>query len=85
MVIVPRPSFVLFRMLNIIGRYSMRVMKMRQGQNQNCQFKTIDSFCFSSRIAPNMFTAFALPRTRRPKPASLGEGREFFALTMVTQ
>jgi hypothetical protein len=33
--------------------------------------KTIDSFHISSRIAPNMFIAIALPRTRRPKPTSL--------------
>jgi hypothetical protein len=35
------------------------------------QLRIIDSFYISSRIAPNMCTAFALPRTRRPKPTSL--------------
>jgi hypothetical protein len=37
--------------------------------------ETIDSFRFSIRIPPNMystlFTVFALPRTRRPEPTSL--------------
>ncbi len=37
--------------------------------------ETIDSFCFSIKMLPNMystlFTVFALPRTRRPEPTSL--------------
>jgi hypothetical protein len=37
-------------------------------------FETIDSFHISSRIAPNMYSSFALPRTRRPKPTSHREG-----------
>jgi hypothetical protein len=32
--------------------------------------KTIDSFPIGSRIAPNMFNLFALPRSRRPRPTS---------------
>ena len=32
--------------------------------------KIIDTFYEPSRIAPNMFTAFATPRTRRPRPTS---------------
>jgi len=34
-------------------------------------FRIIDSFDIDSRIATNMDYPFALPRTRRPKPASL--------------
>jgi len=45
-------------------------------------FKIIDTFHFSSRIPPNMFTAFALPRSRRPKPASHREGRVLFVWMM---
>ena len=37
---------------------------------QKRRFKIIDAFHIGSRIAPNMDYPFALPRTRRPKPAS---------------
>jgi len=73
-IIVPKQK------LYIIGRYSMRVMKMRQGQYRNCLPQIIDSFYFTSRILPNMFSFFASPRTRRPKPTS-PEGRDIFVLT----
>ena len=42
---------------------------------RNSFMKTIDSCRFSSRIPPNMYHQFALPRSRRPKPASQREGR----------
>lgn len=73
MVMVKRADF-------IIGRYSMPLIDSCQGMSfnklpkwvllQNRWFKIIDSFHISSRIPPNMFTAIALPRTRRPKPTS---------------
>lgn len=44
--------------------------------------KTIDSFHIGSRIAPNMVYPFAFPRTRRPKPTSLGEGWVSFVWMM---
>ena len=75
MVIVPKP-----RLFMIIGRYSMRLIDSCQEVSlrkvpkwvvfQNWSFKIIDSFCISSRIPPNMYYPFALPRTRRPKPTS---------------
>jgi hypothetical protein len=45
-------------------------------------FKIIDTFHFSSRIPPNMDYPFALPRSRRPKPASHREGRVLFVWMM---
>jgi len=45
-------------------------------------FKIIDTFHFSSRIPPNMSIVFALPRTRRPKPASHREGPVLFVWMM---
>ena len=37
--------------------------------------KIIDTSGFSGRIPPNMCYPIALPRSRRPKPASCREGR----------
>jgi hypothetical protein len=45
-------------------------------------FKIIDTSHFSGRIPPNMDYPFALPRSRRPKPASRREGRVLFVWMM---
>jgi hypothetical protein len=65
-----------------IGQNFMPGSRIGQGQFQFWWGKIIDSFHISSRIPPNMFTSFALPRIRRPKPASHREGRVFLVWMM---
>ena len=61
-------SLMIIGTLTIVLRISHKVPVWVLFQNGLLQI--IDTFRFSSRIPPNMFTVFALPRTRRPKPAS---------------